>query len=53
MKIILDELPMPILEAYDNIEKLLSEDDRIINKNKGTSDILLFILNQLYEDGRK
>jgi hypothetical protein len=48
MEIILDNLPIEVLEAYDTIEKLLSPDERIISKNKQTSDCLLLILNNLY-----
>ena len=52
MKIILDNLPIEVLEAYDTIEKLLSPNERIVTNNKQVSDCILLILNNLYEDGR-
>lgn len=52
MKIILDDLPIEILEVYDIIEKLLSPDERIISNNKQVSDCILLMLNNLYENGR-
>ena len=53
MKIILDNLPIEVLETYDTIEKLLSPKERIIENNKQISDCILLMLNNLYEDGRK
>lgn len=52
MKIILDDLPIEVLEVYDTIEKLLSPNERIINENKQASDCILLMLNNLYENGR-
>ena len=52
MRIILDNLPIEVLETYDTIEKLLSPNERIINNNKQASDCILLMLNNLYEDGR-
>lgn len=52
MKIILDNLPIEVLEVYDTIEKLLSPNERIINENKQASECILLMLNNLYEDGR-
>lgn len=49
MKIIFDNLPIQVLEAYDTIEKLLSPDERIIDANHTVSDCILMILNNLYE----
>ena len=53
MKIILDNLPIEVLETYDTIEKLLSPKERIIENNKQISDCILLMLNNLYEDGRR
>lgn len=52
MKIILDDLPIEVLETYDTIEKLLSSKERIIENNKQVSDCILLMLNNLYENGR-
>lgn len=52
MKITLDNLPIEVLEVYDTIEKLLSPNKKIINKNKQTNDCILLMLNNLYENGR-
>jgi len=48
-----NDYPMPVLEAYDTIEKLLvhPDDQPLFKANSTISDVLLFILNGLYEHG--
>jgi hypothetical protein len=44
----LDELPMPVYEVYEAIEKLLSPGERIIENNHAVADCILLMLNNLY-----
>ena len=44
-----EDLPIEILEVYDTIEKLLSPDEMIINKNKQASNCILFMLKSLFD----
>ncbi|HBL74280.1 MAG: hypothetical protein A2W90_18170 [Bacteroidetes bacterium GWF2_42_66] len=45
------DYPLPVLEAYDIIEKLLvhKEDQPLFESNTAISDVLLFVLNDLFE----
>lgn len=44
----LDELPLPVYEVYETIEKLLSPEEKIIESNHAVSDCILLMLNNLY-----
>ena len=45
------DYPIEVLEAYDIIEKLLPSEDNqpIANCNRATSDMLLYLLDSLYQ----
>jgi hypothetical protein len=49
------EYPLPVLETYDAIEKLLveKEDQPLVEANSVISDMLLFMLNNLYQKNVK
>lgn len=51
MKSIPDTCPLPVLEAYDAIEKLFipKQDQPIVESNELKSDVLLFILHSLFD----